>query len=176
MLKKITGMKTAQFTHRIIALLVVSLSLITTLSAQNGKKDKKAEQAAAVKAMIEAQRYVFKAQSVIPTGGRFRQLNTSDYDLKVGKDTIESYLPYFGRAYSAPMDPTQGGIKFTSTKFDYQLKETKKGWEVTIKPTDGGDARQLFMTIFSNGTASLQVTSTNRQPISFNGYIAERKK
>jgi len=170
-------MKTAPFTHRIVALLVVSLSLITTLSAQNGKKDKKAEQAAAVKAMIDAQRYVFKAQSVIPTGGRFRQLNTSDYDLKVGKDTIVSYLPYFGRAYSAPIDPTQGGIKFTSTKFDYQLKETKKGgWEVTIKPADGGDARQLFMTIFSNGTASLQVTSTNRQPISFNGYITERKR
>lgn len=168
-------MKTVQFTRRIIVLLVVSLSLATTLSAQDAKKDKKAEQAAAVKAMLDAQRYVFKAQSVNPTGSRFRQLNTTDYTVKVGKDTIESDLPYFGRAYSAPINPTDGGIKFTSTKFDYQLKETKKGWEVTIKP-DAGDARQLFMTIFSNGTASLQVTSNNRQPISFNGYVTGRKK
>jgi hypothetical protein len=168
-------MKAIQFTRSIIALLVVSLSMVTTLQAQDAKKDKKAQQAVAVKAMIDAQRYVFKAQSVSPTSGRFRQLNTTDYTVKVGKDTVESDLPYFGRAYSAPINTTDGGIKFTSTKFDYRLKETKKGWEVTIKP-ETGDARQLFMTIFSNGTASLQVTSNNRQPISFNGYVAERKK
>ena len=38
------------------------------------------------------------------------------YYLKVSKDTVVAYLPYFGRAYTAPADPTEGGIKFTSTK------------------------------------------------------------
>lgn len=166
-------MKTVQLIRNTIALLVISVSLVTTVAAQDKKADRKAQEAAAVKAMIDARRYVFKAQSVIPTGGRFRQL-TSLYTVKVGKDTVEADLPYFGRAYSAPIG-TDGGIKFTSTKFDYQLKEIKKGWQVTIKP-ETGDARQLFMTIFTDGTASLQVTSNNRQPISFNGYIAERKK
>lgn len=170
-------MKAFQWTRNIrgiMALLVVSLVSATTLMAQNEKSDKKAEKAAAVKAMIDAQRYVFKAQTANPMRGRTMQL-TSDYTVRVSKDTVIADLPYFGRAYSAPIDPSKGGIQFNSTKFDYKLETIKKGWQITIKPTDGGDVQQFFFTIFNNGSASLQVTSTNRTPISFNGYVVERK-
>jgi type II secretory pathway pseudopilin PulG len=173
-------MKTFQLTRNLVALLLVSVLSVTTLMAQNTKADRKAEQAAeqvaALKNMIDAQSYVFKARTANPMRGRTMQL-TTDYTVKVGKDTVVSDLPYFGRAFTAPVDPTKGGIQFTSTKFDYSTKEIKKGWEVTIKPTDtGGDIQQLFLTIFNNGSASLQVTSTNRTPISFNGTVVEKKK
>ena len=170
-------MKAIQITRniqRIVALLVVSILSVTTLMAQTEKSRKKAEKAAAVTRMIEAQNYVFKPQTAHPMQGRVMQL-TSEYTVQVGKDTIISDLPYFGRAYSAPIDPTKGGIQFTSTKFDYKIDTLKKGWQVTIKPTDAGDVQQFFLTIFNNGTATLQATSVNRQPISFNGYVVERK-
>ena len=35
---------------------------------------------------------------------------------------------------------------------------------------------RLTLDVSSDGYASLQVTSNNRQPISFNGYVTERKK
>jgi len=159
--------------------LILALLLVTPFvtSAQSKTEDKKAAKLAAIKNMVESQNYIFKAQSASPMGGRVRQL-TSDYDVKVTKENIVSYLPYFGRAYSAPIDPTKGGIQFTSKNFDYTLTPGKKdGWSALIKPKDYSDVQQMTLTISSTGYASLQVTSTNRQPISFNGtVVAPRSK
>lgn len=167
-------MKALQYMRPLALLLLVGLGAFGKASAQNDKADKKAEKAAQVKAMIDAQRYVFRPQSANPMRGRTLQL-TTEYSVKVSKDTIISDLPYFGRAFTAPMDPSKGGIQFNSTKFDYKLETIKKGWQVTIKPADASDVQQFFLTIFNNGSASLQVTSTNRTPITFQGYVMERK-
>ena len=151
-----------------IALLIGSNSVL----AQNKNQDKQA----VIKNIVESQQYVFKAQFVSPMTGQQRTL-TSDYDLTVSKSAVTSYLPFFGRAYSAPIDPAQGGIKFTSTKFQYIKEENKKdGWDITIIPKDASDVQKLYLHISSNGYATLQVTSINRQPISFNGSIEENKQ
>ena len=155
----------------LLFLLVAALSQPALLHAQSTKADKQAEKTAAIKNMVDSQSYVFKAQSAMPMSGRTRQL-TSDYDLKVTRDRIVSYLPYFGRAYTAPIDPSQGGIQFTSKDFDYTVTPRKKGgWDVLIKPKDYRDVQQMSLNITENGYASLQVTSTNRQAISFSGYV-----
>lgn len=156
-------MKLLSNTLRSTLLLV---SLFPFLSdAQNSKE-------AAIKSLVESQNYVFKAQSTMPMGGRVRQLTTDDYDLRVTKESVVAYLPYFGRAYSAPMDPSQGGIKFTSKDFDYTATPGKKGgWDVLIKPKDFKDVQQMTLSISSAGYATLQVNSNSRQTISFNGYI-----
>jgi hypothetical protein len=126
---------------------------------------------AATKEMVSNQQYIFKAQTVTPLSGRLRQL-TSDYDLQVSKETIVGNLPYFGRAYSATPGSSGGGIQFTAKDFHYTATEKKKGgWNIVIKCKDAGDTQQLQLAIFTNGTASLQVTGNNRQPVSFNGYI-----
>jgi hypothetical protein len=99
---------------------------------------------------------------------------TSGYDMKVLQDSINAYLPYFGRAYSASYG-SEGGIKFTSKKFDYRLKEKQKGgWELTIKPADTHDVSELTYSVAVNGYATLQVVSNNRQAISFYGVIEKR--
>jgi Domain of unknown function (DUF4251) len=144
--------------------------------AQSSKADKQAAKMAAVKMLIDSQSYVFIAQSAMPMSGRTRQL-TSDYDVKVTKDKVVSYLPYFGRAYSAPIDPSQGGIQFTSKDFDYTTTPRKKGgWDIQLKPKDYRDVQQMALSITEDGYASLQVTSTNRQAISFTGYITAIKQ
>jgi hypothetical protein len=125
----------------------------------------------AIKNLIESKNYVFTAQSVSPTTGAFRQL-TSLYDLEVSQDSVQAFLPYFGRAYSPPIDPNDGAIKFTSTDFTYQTIDRKRGgWDIIIKPKDVKFGQELMLTVFENGSASLRVTSNNRQPITFNGVI-----
>ena len=126
-----------------------------------------------VSRIVAEQNFIFKAQTVMPTSGRTRQL-TSEYDLRVSKDSVSSWLPYFGRAYRAPMDPSKGGIQFTSTDFDYSTSQRNDGWEITIKPKDTRDVQELFLTVFKNGSANLRVSSISRQPISFGGTVAER--
>lgn len=150
----------------LLALMLVSLSS-TAINAQDLDKS-------VVQNLIEKKEFVFKAQTVIPLTGRSRQL-TSDYDVKFMGDSIIAYLPYFGRAYSAGYGEG-GGVDFTSTKFDYNTTPRKKGgWDVAIKPRDAKNIQSLNFTISENGSASLQVTSNNRQSISYVGYIVERK-
>lgn len=153
-----------------ILLLFMAAVLPATGWAQN-KKDKKAE----IKNNVEARNYVFIAQTALPTSGRSRQL-TSDFDFRVSKDTVISNLPYFGRAYSAPLNPTESPLQFTSTNFGYTVTNKKKGgWDVVITPKDQQDPRQIALSIFENGTASATVTSNNRQPIAFNGYVIAKR-
>jgi hypothetical protein len=153
------------------------LGCLNLAHAQNTKKEKQAAHAAAIKKMVDSVNFVFEANTAIPQTGGTRQL-TSEYDLRVVKDTIIAFLPYFGRAYLAPNPgETEGGIKFTSTNFIYTSKQKKNGsWDIFIKPKDNNisdwrDVQQLRLTISSDGYATLQVTSSNRDPISFYGYI-----
>lgn len=127
-----------------------------------------------IRDMVKTQQYVFKAQTVFPAPVRLQQLNY-DYDVRISKDSLRSYLPYFGRAYQAPMDPTRGALDFTSTEFEYKVEDRKKGgWNITVSPKDNRDVQQYYFTILENGSASLRVLSNNRQPISFNGYITRK--
>lgn len=157
----------------IITAIFLSILLFSSgLYAQKKDNDKKA----VIRQLVENRNYVFKVQTVQPMQPSPNRQITSDYDLKISPDTVISYLPYFGRAYVAPIDPSQGGIKFTSTKFEYTSKERKKGgWDILIKPQDTQEARQLVLTVSDNGYATLQVLSNNRQPISYGGYIDEKK-
>lgn len=150
--------------------LLLAIGLGSASFAQEAKEKKGLE----VKALLESKEFVFKARSATPAGGGYRQL-TTDYDLRILGDTVQSFLPYFGRAYVAPIGNTEGGIRFTSKEFDYEVKDRKKGrWNVLIRPKDVSDVRQMFLSVSENGYASLQVISNNRQPISFDGRIAER--
>jgi Domain of unknown function (DUF4251) len=81
-----------------------------------------------IKIIVENRQFVFHAQTALPSTGGSRQL-TSAYDLKVLKDSLISYLPYFGRAYSTTYGATDGGLNFTSTKFDYKASTRKNQYE-----------------------------------------------
>lgn len=152
------------------------MSLAISLPGLTSAQSKGDEKKSAITNLINNQSYVFTAQSSMPPGpSPDRQLN-GNYDLTVTKDSVISYLPYFGRAYTAPMDPTKGGIQFTSTKFDYKVTEKKKGgWTIVIKPKDTQEASQLILNVSTAGYTSLQVIGINRQPIIFNGVIDARK-
>jgi len=156
--------------YRSINALLLLVSLLAGIMVK--AQDKKAPD---VRTMLEAKNFVFKAQTALPMGGRNVNL-TSDYDLTVRPDSVTSYLPYYGRAYTAPVNPGEGGIKFTSTSFDYQsAKEKKNRWVITIKPHDTPDVQDITLDVFDNGTASLHVNNQNRQAISFQGYVTEGK-
>ena len=163
-----------------LVILFLWMSVVTISSAyaqgKPSKKERRQEQAAEVLKMVEAQDYKFVAQHALPMSGRSISL-TSEYDLCVNNDTISAYLPYFGRAYVAPIDPSEGGIKFESTDFNYRLEPAKKGgWIAHIAIKDAKRRIEMILHITTQGSASLSVSEDTRQSISFNGYIEKRKK
>jgi hypothetical protein len=166
-------MKTPIFLLKKTAVLLGSLILLSlSVAAQN--TNEKQSNADRIKQLLESKEYVFRAQAVTPMRGGFRQL-TTEYDLRLLGDSLISYLPYFGRAYSAPMNPRETGIQFTSTDFTYELDKKKKRWDITLQPKDATGVQQMNLSVASSGRATLQVISTNREPISFNGIIVARK-
>jgi len=154
---------------------MVIMSQANFILAQNSKKEKKAKKEAEIKNLVDSQNFVFKAQTALPMGRRSVNLN-SDYDLRVTKEEVVSYLPYYGRAYSTTPG-SSNGLDFTSKDFEYTMKETKKndGWDIVVKPKDTQLAREMLLTVFKNGSASLQVTSNDKQNISFSGYVTANK-
>ena len=126
-----------------------------------------------IKNLIDSQSFVFKALYVSPMGGRRRDI-TPDYELSVAKDTVISYLPYFGRGYMAPISPADVDYDFTSKKFTYTATPSSRGWNVSIKIQDQPYLREMYLRIFDNASASLTVSGIDRSSISYDGYITRR--
>jgi hypothetical protein len=144
----------------------LSLFVFVVVSAHAQHMDKKQ-----VHDLILSKHFAFKAEYVMPMGAPSKFL-TSEYDLRIHGDSLISDLPYFGRAYVAPAPGTEGGIKFTSTDYSYKAKQKKKGrWEITLQPTEAGIKSELVLDVYENGTARLMVNSSDRQAISYTGFI-----
>ncbi|SFL41632.1 DUF4251 domain-containing protein [Proteiniphilum acetatigenes] len=137
----------------------------------------KEKQAADVRNAVEVPDFTFKATYAYPTGYKSVYLSPY-YDVKVSPDTVVAYLPYYGRAYRAPMDPREGGYRFTSTDFEYRAdKGNERGnWNVEITLHDLGRPVTFRFDIWENGTARLSVNDVDRQQISFQGDLVLRKE
>ncbi|WP_443945827.1 DUF4251 domain-containing protein [Pedobacter sp. AW1-32] len=144
--------------------------------------------------IVQDKQYTFVANSAMPlsnndvsailnrmpgsTGGSVINLSGQQYDLKVTKDSLVAYLPFYGRSFNAPYNPSEGGIKFTSKDFTYKESKNKKG-TYTIQMNTKDLKRENYMltlTITTTGYATLTASSVNKQAIFFNGYLDEPAK
>lgn len=139
------------------------------------KEEKKAQQIKDTKSMIESGTFVFKATTANPMGSSTINL-TTEYDVKVTKDSLYSYLPYYGRAYIASYGGTDSPMVFDSKFESINIEETKKGYTVKVITRNESDRLEYNFHISETGSATLNVTSTNRQSISYFGNLKMDKK
>ena len=141
--------------------------------------------------IVKQQNFVFNAVTAIPMAdnalnqvlnqypnSRNNLLNLSgqQYDVRVTKDSVVAYLPFYGRSFTPSYDPNDSGTKFKSKDFKYNAEKKKKNWVITIEPNDVRDHQKLVFNISEKGYASLSVQNVNRQPMSFNGNLSEPKE
>ena len=160
---------------QIFMLLLALLVGIPTLSAQS-KKEKKEQKKEAVKKLIESENYKIDVNTAMPMRGRSTPL-TSSYSLEIRNDSVISYLPYYGRAYSIPYGGGDG-LNFKAVLKEYSMKMDKKGNAVIeFIARNPEDRYEYRVKVFPNGSASIDVNMQNRQSISFQGelYIKEEK-
>lgn len=168
-------------------LIKLNMAFLLITSAAMAQTDK-----ATTAKIVAEKNYVFVATMAIPlnsvdinnvlrqlpgnTGGGNINLNGNNYTVSVTGDSVVSYLPYYGRSFTAPIGNDENGYKFTTTKFNYQLTKRKKGgWNVAISPKDIKDNVRMDLNISENGYATLYVISNNKQSITYNGYLSENK-
>lgn len=158
----------------IIFCLFCSLIMRENIRAQDSLEIKK-EQIFSVKDQVINKDFTFNARYALPARSQMRYL-AYNYSLRIAHDSLIVYLPYFGQSYVAPMDPANLAIDFTTTDFYYKVDSLKKGeWNITIRPKDQQTVELFILTAYENGKAYLNVTCTNRDPISFNGSLQEKK-
>lgn len=119
---------------------------------------------------IESADYTFIPRMAISADGRALQLS-STFSLHISHDSIIADLPYYGRAYVSSRPPACSGLKFISSKFDYNIKKNDSGSNINISTSDTDAKFNLLLTINNKGNASLTVNENSRQSIVFYGYI-----
>jgi hypothetical protein len=119
---------------------------------------------------IESRVFVFKANYALPLGGSTVNL-TSDYDLKIKNDSVFSFLPYFGVAHTAEYGSRTSPMDFDLPLLNYSLEKNKKGFSITFDVKNQIDFLKFSLQVSESGFASLSVTSTNRQSISYTGTV-----
>jgi len=160
-----------------ISLLIISI--VTAYSQETEKKSKKelkaekeAKQIEETKALVESKMFVFDARTANPMKGSTRTL-TSEYDVRITKDSIYSYLPYFGVAYTASYGGTDSPMIFDKPFDTCTLEKTKKGYTIEVDVKNGNDKLDFSFYISENGSTTLNVSSTNRQSISYYGDVVK---
>ena len=139
------------------------------------KKERKEQKAKEIKEMIDEQRFTIDVDRALPMGGRTVNL-TTPYSFEMRGDSAISYLPYFGRAYSLPYGGGDG-LRFEESITDYQSTFEKKGTaRIKFVARTKEDTFRFDVQVFSNGSAIISVTPTNRQSITYQGEVAPKKK
>lgn len=152
-----------------IAFLLMVSGCVTTQNKFNKQ--------AKVQRLLDSKDFVFVAESANPMGGGNIRLTSSFYQLSFHKDSLNSFLPYFGTAFRAPYGTSESPLIFSSSDFTYDATASKSGTRtLIIKMNEPEDPSVLTLTVSSSGYGTLQVSSVHRQPISFYGVIEPNTK
>lgn len=166
---------------KISVLLVLFLLIGSSLFAQEKNKKQQREERTIekqkqIEKMINAKEFVFIGRTAIPTGFKTMDLTTNTNYVKFHPDRIESYMPFFGKAYSGIGYGGDNGLKFTGKPDDYTFVKGKKNYQINANVKGINDIFKLSLSVSSEGSATLSIISNNRSPISYNGEISAPEK
>ena len=153
--------------HSIFAVIVIFLIAIACSTVKTPK-----ETIQKIQSIVESRDYSIRWNFANPL--RMVQIPlTSDYTLRVKADSAFAYLPYYGVAHIAPFYPNESGIKFSTVMEDYRITKNKKGdgWDVKFVAKTIESKYNVILNLFDNGSATLQVSNSQKDPITFYGEM-----
>ena len=155
----------------IIAFVIISLFLGLTGFQEMDKKEVKARQRLEMSQLIQSGHFRFVARSANSDLGNFDNLSPN-YDLTFDSLKIKAFLPYYGRAYTAPYGGS-GGVKFdlTAKKIENVYNERKKMFAISTELDDSDESYLLYLNAGLDGYADLKIIFRNRQAINYYGTI-----
>jgi hypothetical protein len=160
---------------KISTVCLLAMVYFASCSSLKITSEEKAAKEAALRSAIEKREYIIDVNKMIPMKSSSKTL-TSLYSIEIKRDTIISYLPYFGEAYNIPYGGGKG-LNFTATITAYNQMFDHKGKAIIELDTKNEEDRyHYFIEIFLNGSSFISVRSYNRQSISFHGHVREIKE
>lgn len=123
-----------------------------------------------VKNMILDKSFVFVPTHAMPLGGGSIQLSYT-FEAEIKGDSIFSYLPFYGVAYHVEYGGRNSAFDFSLPIQNYEMNEDEKGYRINLEVKNKMDYITYSFQISELGYSTLNVTSTNRQAISYYGRI-----
>jgi hypothetical protein len=123
-----------------------------------------------VEKMIEDTSFVFTPSHAMPLGGGSIQLSYT-FEAEINSDSIYSYLPFYGVAYHIEYGGRNSAFDFSLPLEKYEMEEDEKGYRISLEVKNKMDYITYSFQISELGYSTLNVTSTNRQAISYYGRI-----
>ncbi|MFB6340583.1 DUF4251 domain-containing protein [Saccharicrinis sp. FJH62] len=164
----------------VITILILAVAGIKAQDQQKlSRKDRIAQrEAEAIKEtreMVDSASFVFVPTQALPLSMRTQNLDGT-FRAKIQNDSIDSYLPFYGRAYKADYNSLDGPFSFDLPIEKYSTEKLKKQYLVQFQVQNNDDLVKFMFYIGETGYTTLTITSTNRQSISFYGNIEKPEK
>ena len=168
---------------KVLTLILIIISL--NISAQSrsekkaAKKQQQQEQYEKLKTIVESGSYEYEALWANPMGSPRINLATNPNYLRYQKDSMDIFFPYFGVSQTVNTYNTRDiGINFSGSPQDYKVSYDDDKMRITIKFSGKSESENLDFTIvvYGESSAKLNVSSSGRQSISYDGRLFEYKK
>ncbi|WP_027136430.1 DUF4251 domain-containing protein [Gaetbulibacter saemankumensis] len=93
--------------------------------------------------------------------------------LKVSKDSVTSFLPYFGeRQMNVSYGGRDSGIEFNGEMSDYKAEKSKNGgYKISFTAQSHSESFNVFIELFPNKNASMNLNGNSRFPIRYSGNL-----
>lgn len=164
--------------NKITLLLAITLTTLTALPLKAQKEEKPRPQIAnQIDSLINHAKLTIEINSILPLKGPSKT-TIDGYQIQIEKDTLTTYLPYFGQATTISFGTSDIAIDIeqpitidTRTtkrgnyvlRFNGKIKNTNESCDFTIEITEGG-------------SCNISVQFPGRDSISYSGTIQEELK
>jgi hypothetical protein len=139
------------------------------------RAEKEAKKKAEIKQLIDSEDFIFQATHALPLGGGSIFLN-HDYDVHIKKDSVFSYLPFYGVAYHIEYGGRNSGFIFEEPVEDFSKKFDRENYLIKFGVDRGNDNITFTFHVTELGYATLNINSTNRQSISYYGFVEKKEE
>jgi hypothetical protein len=142
------------------------------LFAQKGK-EKVSMAYKNMSALVSHGNFSFEADSATPVSGHSISMATNSNHLKFKNDSIEGYLPYFGKVTSGVAYTNDGAIILNSKPLKYKVRfnEGKRRITITFNALEKSGLYVGILEITASGYANLRMTTVNRTSMRYYGRI-----
>ena len=132
--------------------------------------EQQAQVAAQVEQALDTRHFTIAINWMKPLGGMPRHV-TSNYELKINGDEVDSYLPYMGEAYRVPYGGGKG-LNFKGKIENYKMvKSTSNRLVIEFDVNNQEDYYHYRIDLFTNGKAVIDVIAQDHDAISFDGEM-----
>lgn len=161
----------------LLALFLISVNVqaqMTKEDRKNLKKEQALKDYQLSKDLVNSNAFTFVALQANPLGGQRFFLNTRPNYINIDGEQVDIYLPYFGAVRMGNGYSPQAGIGFTGQLENYRVKfnDDKQSIVLSFEIQNGHERFEFNFNIYRGGTTYLEVASSRRNSISYNGSIS----